>query len=325
MKIESARERQRQLNAQLRLKREEERRFQFEQQGKDLNMKYLAAFPESFCADFEKRFVFGRSPSPAYRKSNRACWTAAQKLILHLKLDPSEWFDSAFNFYDYFFEKARSLSYISKVLRFTNLWGYFLCRRLGLPFLPVPTPNGYERNRILDAYFRKLDGKRRRSEPITPDQLTQAKRKLKAKHYQWIYLSVWAGLRPLEIDQLKDKAHYLIKKLSDGTLVLWVYQTKLVSLPPWERWKLIPLLFPEQNAIPNIIRKGAFERPNFKVMKKHFGKDTGLYGGRKGFTDLMLERSQSLESISQWMGHSSIERTWKNYKNRRRTHYRRVV
>ena len=244
MTIESARERQRQLNAQLKLKREEERRFQFEQQRKDLNMKYLAAFPESFCADFEKRFVFGRSPSPAFRKSNRACWTAAQKLILHLKLEPSEWFDSAFNFYDYFFEKAWSLSYISKVLRFTNLWGYFLCRKLGLPFLPVPTPNGYERNRILDAYFRKLDGKRRRSEPITPERLAQAKRKLKAKHYQWIYLSVWAGLRPLEIDQLKDKAHYSIKKLSDGTLVLWVYQTKLVSLPPLGTMETHPASFP---------------------------------------------------------------------------------
>jgi integrase len=56
-------------------------------------------------------------------------------------------------------------------------------------------------------------------------------------------------------------------------------------------------------------------------MKKLFGPNTTLYGGRKGFTDLMLANDQDFVHISQWMGHSSIERTWKNYKSKRVTHY----
>jgi integrase len=54
------------------------------------------------------------------------------------------------------------------------------------------------------------------------------------------------------------------------------------------------------------------------VIKKATGKSIFQYGGRKGFQDLMLNRGQKLEDISAWMGHQSIEMTWKRYRNRKR-------
>jgi hypothetical protein len=57
-----------------------------------------------------------------------------------------------------------------------------------------------------------------------------------------------------------------------------------------------------------------------KTMHFHFGKGITLYGGRKGFTDLMLSKNQSLENICVWMGHSTLQRTWTSYKSRRYFH-----
>jgi hypothetical protein len=107
----------------------------------------------------------------------------------------------------------------------------------------------------------------------------------------------------------------------NGKMVLWIYQTKLTSLPPQLRWKLIPIILPEQEVALEIIRTRMFKRPNVKIVKKYFGPDTTLYGGRKGFTDLMLTYQQDFIHISQWMGHSSIERTWRNYKSKKIVHF----
>jgi len=48
----------------------------------------------------------------------------------------------------------------------------------------------------------------------------------------------------------------------------------------------------------------------------HFGRGYDLYSGRKGFTDLMLTKGQSLENISIWLGHSHISRTWASYRDK---------
>ena len=69
------------------------------------------------------------------------------------------------------------------------------------------------------------------------------------------------------------------------------------------------------------LRGGVTKHPLVKTIRRHFGQEAALYGGRKGFTDLMLNRNQSLEHIAQWMGHSSIERTWRHYKSRHTYHY----
>jgi integrase len=98
--------------------------------------------------------------------------------------------------------------------------------------------------------------------------------------------------------------------------VLWVYQTKLIALPPIDRWKPVPLIYDEQKFAAKIIEDGLFERPLNKTVRRYFGEGVTLYGGRKGFTDLMLGKGHTLEAISQWMGHSTIGRTWRTYKDR---------
>lgn len=112
-----------------------------------------------------------------------------------------------------------------------------------------------------------------------------------------------------------------LQKDLNGKLILWVYQTKLVSVPPRYRWKLIPVIFKEQEEAMKIVQEGKFERPLVKTVRRYFGAYTTLYGGRKGFTDLMLAQQQEFVHISQWMGHSSIERTWRNYKSRLIVHH----
>jgi hypothetical protein len=34
--------------------------------------------------------------------------------------------------------------------------------------------------------------------------------------------------------------------LPTGSVVMWVFQTKIIALPPEDRWKPIPILFDEQ-------------------------------------------------------------------------------
>jgi hypothetical protein len=210
---------------------------------------------------------------------------------------------------------------MKKILLITNLWGNFLSRRLGQSFMRIPLPRGAEKARLLDAYFEKCGRALRQSEPLTPKKLSNAKSHLKNEQYNWLYLSVWLGLRPQEVDQLKDERLVRLQRDMSGTPILWVYQSKLASVPPRYRWKLIPLVFKEQEKALKIIRSKLFQRPLIKTVKRLFGAHTTLYGERKGFTDLMLSLKQDFIHISQWMGHSSIERTWKNYKSRCITHW----
>jgi len=321
MSLEEARARQRQLNSSLRLRRQSDRHLEMELSRKRSNQINAATFPEPFLAEFERRFLMRRGFPDSDRRPSAACWSTAKKIIIELQLEPREWFDSVDKFYDCFHEKAWSLSYIRKVLRLINHWGYFISRKTGMAFLPVPSPRGHERSRLSEAYYKKIADQRRKSDPISAVQLEATRTKLHERHYNWLLLSVWAGLRPSEIDRLKQPGNFHIKRIPKGPSVLWIYQEKLVALPPWERWKLIPLISKQQKGISKIVRSGEFARPCVKTLRRHFGDGVGLYGGRKGFTDLMLNRGFRLEEVSAWMGHTSIERTWRSYRNRLEARY----
>ncbi len=91
-------------------------------------------------------------------------------------------------------------------------------------------------------------------------------------------------------------------------------------MPPEDRWKPIPLLFDEQHFALKVIVDGILKRPLLKTVRLLFGKGFSLYGGRKGFVDLMLARGHAMENISIWMGHSTLSRTWRSYKNKRVFH-----
>lgn len=324
MTIDEARARQRQLNSGLRLRRISDRHLEIELKAKQSNLANAATFPEPFLVEFERRFLLRRNFTDSDRRPSAACWSTAKRIILGLQLEPREWFDSVDRFYDYFHENAWSLSYIRKLLRLINHWGYFISRKMGMAFLPVPSPRGYERSRLSEAYYKKIADKRRKSDPISAVQLEATRTQLHERHYNWLLLSVWAGLRPSEIDRLKQPGNFHIKRIPKGPSVLWIYQEKLVALPPWERWKLIPLISKQQKGLSKIVRSGAFARPCVKTLRRYFGEGVGLYGGRKGFTDLMLNRGYRLEEVSAWMGHTSIERTWRSYRDRLHVRYLRA-
>ena len=71
------------------------------------------------------------------------------------------------------------------------------------------------------------------------------------------------------------------------------------------------------------VQAGDFSRPLNKTVQKCISEAVTLYGGRKGFTDLMLERRQSLEDVSTWLGHATIERTWRSYKGKQVVRFKR--
>lgn len=321
MSLSEAKARAKQLNALKLIKAQERRLRLLRLEELQTGHRYRAFLPEEFKEEFEKRFIRKRDSQTeqGLRRFSRAhiLWRAVQKLVIAVQVEPSEWFCHHHLFYDYFYEQGFSLSYINKILAIANVWGFFISRKIGEPFLPIPRPNGYERQRLVERYYESERARRRASAPLTSSALAQAKGKMKARQFNWLFISVWLGLRPQEMDNLKSRASWNVETLASGTRVLWAFQSKLVTLPPEDRWKAIPLIYDEQRFALRMIEARSHERPLVKTIQRYFGDGISLYGGRNGFADLMLECGHSIEAISQWMGHATIARTWRTYKNRR--------
>ena len=318
MSIHEARQRTQQLNQQLQIKNQELQILKSQTKDKELRIKHDCVLPESFVLEFENRFIITRESGLNYktRKKRRfTLWKAAQRLIFFIGKDPDQWFYYSKDFYDFFYQHKYSLGYSRSILKIANLWGYFISRKLNTPFLEIPHASGYERRRLIDASYEKKN-RRLPSKPISPKHLAVLKEKINQPNFNWLYLSVWLGLRPQEIDNLQNSEMWKTEGLPTGRKVLWVYQTKIIALPPADRWKPIPLIFEEQLFALQILKAQKFKRPLVKSVKNNIGEGHDLYGGRKGFVDLMLSLGQDLSNISIWMGHSTLNRTWRNYKNK---------
>ena len=319
-----AKARAQQLNAQLHIKRQEEKLQKIREEENKVQKRYDAVLPMEFVEEFEKRFIrqSDSQTEQGLRKTSRAQkrWKSAQRMIAAIGTDPSDWFYDMHRIYDYFYNLKMSPKYTNALIRAANLWGFFFCKKLGRAFLPVPYPRGFERNRLTDANNEKRGGVSRASLPLTPEELNKAKDKINIENFNWLFLSVWFGLRPKEIDEIQKEEFKKLEVLPTGRKIIWVYQSKVVALPQEDRWKPIPIIFDEQHFALKILKSDTFKRPLLKTMRKYFGDGVTLYGGRKGFSDLMLSKGQSFENISIWMGHATIQRTWRNYKNRRKFH-----
>jgi hypothetical protein len=324
MSIDEARARAKQINAQLHLKRQEEQIKIISEEQRQTQLRFDSVLPTEFVAEFENRFIrkSDSQTQQGLRKNSRAytAWRAAQKLIINIKVEPSDWYYYTNEVYEFFYQQRYSFRYILTILRMANLWGYFICRKFGRPFLQVTPPRGYERQRLIEINYEKRDSVARASKPMEPAVLEKAKDHMNLENFNWIFLSVWLGLRPKEVDSLHDEKFWRLETLGNGRKIIWVFQTKIVALPPEDRWKPIPILFDEQNFALRILESKQFQRPLTQTMRRHFGAGVTLYGGRKGFSDLMLSKGHSFENISIWMGHSSLQRTWRSYKNRRKFH-----
>lgn len=323
MTEKEAKARAKQLNTQLHIRRQEERLKDLENKNQTFHKRFDSIFPDEFLVEFERRFIKARDSDveSGRRRTTRAriVWKAAQKMIINLGVEPTDWLYSTYEIYDYFYSIGYSIRYISSVLKFANLWGYYFCKKTGRAFLPVSCPKGYERSRLIEAYYEKSNAKRKPSKALEPNNLYISKGIIKEDQFNWLYLTVWLGLRPKEVDNCKDKSLWKVEEYN-GRKILWIYQTKIIALPPDDRWKPIPILFDEQKFALRILKEQKYTRPLVKTIHRYFGDGIDCYGGRKGFTDLMLSKGQSIENISIWMGHSTMDRTWRSYKQRRKFH-----
>jgi hypothetical protein len=319
---EQAVARKNQLNAQEKLKRDEEKRLVIRKRIQKEDSALDAYLHKEDVQEFETGVLYSRleaKPGTIKRNKIESHWRATKRILCALKIDPIDWVECRTKFYDYFATKKMSPAYLQKVIRILNLWGKFHSRKYRRFFEPLPYPTGYEKERVSDSYFDKNEGGFE-SDPLSPGQLESKKVSLKPEHYNWLYLSIWFGLRPSEVDMLlkpESKTTWRIETLPGGK-VLWVYQSKLTSIPRDKRLKPIPCHRPEQLTGLDIISTQNFKRPLTKTTRSYFGERVTCYGGRKGFTDLMLGYGYKFEDISIWMGHRSIERTWKSYKDKQR-------
>lgn len=322
MTLEEARARARQLNNQARLNKADVRaKTAALRSAKRSSIVASAFLPPSLVDGFliylKQEVAIGPHAEQKWYKT--LChWSYVQKMVASVALPPSQWWESRRRFYDYTSKQATSPNYASKVLRVLNLWGTYQARHTGQSFIPVPPPSGYDREMIADAYS-ESDKKKKTSEALTPEALEQARSRLPEAQWRWLYLTVWLGLRPPEADRITEAK--LTKE--QGVSVLWVYQSKLRGVRKEDRYKPIPLLYPEQKLCLKLMKQ-EIKRPLVKTVQRHVSHRLTLYGGRKGFTDLMLSKGQALEDISTWLGHSSIERTWRSYKQRQRVSFRPV-
>ena len=232
-------------------------------------MECAGFLPEIYRQQFEERYFSGTRLKRVLKNKDLSHWRAAQKIILEIQLEPSEWYDESHRFYDWFHKRKYSYSYTTKIIGILNLWGFFLSRKQGHPFFSIPKPRGVEKHRLLDAYFSKKGVPCNQSAPITPAQLESAMPLLPAEQFNWLFLSVWFGLRPAEIDRIKNPENVRIMRSLGSAPVLWIYQEKLISVPPRYRWKLLPAFLPEQHQALELIESAQFKRPLVKTIKRH--------------------------------------------------------
>ncbi|HEY8272542.1 MAG TPA: hypothetical protein VIG33_16735 [Pseudobdellovibrionaceae bacterium] len=279
-------------------------------------------FPTHSVEAFQELLKEENFGSEAHLEKLYSHFNFIQTMVNYLRLQPFEYKDNSKKIYKYFISKQISLNYSYRLLTVLNRWGKFHSKTTGQFYDDVKAPRGREQSAIADAQKTKSGketelGVRTESLPLVPEKLQAAKDKLIPDQFNWLKISVWFGLRPEEVDLLDDDTQFRVEfNLKSKTKVLHVYQPKLQSIPENKRWKRIPVVFKEQEECLELIAEGNFERPLNKTIRKHCGQGITCYGGRKNFVDMMLDKGQRIEDISLWLGHTSIETTWKHYKNR---------
>lgn len=240
-------------------------------------------------------------------------WRTCKRLIRKIESPPENWADDAILFYNEFEAMAVSQSYVGKLIRMLNQWGFYISKRNRQPFEPIAKPDRGQNRRLLKAFRER--GRSKKSKPLSPELLETHRAAFKQSEYRWLFISIWLGLRPEEIDILRYEAFFDPKQNVD---VLRVFMPKIVTEDENDSWKLIPLLYFEQKACAEYMKAGDLERPSLAKLHAAFGKGTGVYGGRKGFQDLMKLKGHDDLVIADWMGHLDVKTTRRSYRNKMR-------
>jgi hypothetical protein len=249
-------------------------------------------------------------------------WKAAQLAILELAVDVKDFRAANRRFLNYFKKKSWSHDYIKRITRVLNLWGDCVSRYRGSRFDPIPKLNSVQVQKINDLHF-EADGVRLPAEPLPWIELRNAKDKFESEglgeHWNWMFIATWFGLRPLEVDNLKNPKFTEVRFDDHLKLdVLWVYQSKLVAIEREKRWKPIPVYTKEQREALIVIRSGHYKRPLNKTLQRLLGDGIQLSSPRKSFVDLFLDLNFDLVDISVFMGHQTLKMTRNRYKDRQK-------
>ncbi len=324
--LEEAREAVKRLNKQNKLNRDQHSKITGISRRVDrINRVTSAYLPEDLKRGFTEHLEISSFGSMGHKTRLLAMFESVCKIIQTLELDPKDFEYKSGVVYNYLILKHYSQDYSKKLIRMLNMWGKYVSTQRGIPYAPVPKVPRQVSSKIDDSFQNTPRRGRRVSDPLTPEHLkTLDSTGYNEEYLNWLTLSVWFGLRPSEVDSLHDPKNYRVST-ENGAEVLYIYQSKLTQMPREQRWKGIPCLYPEQTRSLVIAKRRAFKRPSSKGLKQALNDyKIDLYGGRKGFIDLMLDRNQKLEDISAWMGHQDISITWKKYRNKKRVSWSKV-
>lgn len=127
--LEKAKERLKEHQAKEKVIRTNNRKVKAQQRIKEQKLVESAFLPEKTCREFEvflaKKVGFGKGRMPSRIDSH---WKGAQKMIAAVATEPVDYDDNSELFYQYIVDNAYSLSYLQKMLRIVNYWGYFVCK-----------------------------------------------------------------------------------------------------------------------------------------------------------------------------------------------------
>lgn len=281
-----------------------------------------AYLPENLTNGFENELREDYADNEERLNNLLKQWVIVKKIISELAIDTQKFHDEKQKFYNYYKNKKWSPDYIKKLNRLINLYGQYVGRKTNQFYQDIPRISNVLKERIMELREGEI-GLKSAADPLLWKDLKNVKTKFENRHlleqWNWLFISLWFGLRPKEVDSLANTKTWRVEYDKDHKVkVLYVYQSKLVSVQKDKRWKPIPIYFEEQREAFKLILSGRFNRPLNKTLKNIFNTKIESYSCRKGFTDLMLDKGFQLEDISIFLGHADISMTWKHYKNKKR-------
>jgi len=300
-----------QLSSIAKINQDEARRNKIQAKLDELNRIECAWIPDNMSTKFVEEILKNRvcwGEENGNFKQLNFYWNTARKLIIKLNKCPSTWFDNRNSIYAVFKNNKWSVSYAHKVIRVLNLYGKFYAKTFNKFYEEIPKPTGEAAAKIHESFYNK-NPRGLTSKELTWAKLTKCKTSLSEKNFNWLHLSLWLGLRPSEITNLKYKV-----ETQNKIKVLAIYQHKLVRLAPEQRWKFIPLLCTQQLQALKIIEEQNYSQPLLKIMHKYLGEEYSLRAGRKGFVNLMWDELKIPKHISfRWLGHKTMRTTDNHY------------
>lgn len=271
-----------------------------------------------------------------YKVRMSGVFAVVQEMVSkQVKVMPSQYTEEMGKITNYFKKRQFSVSYSMDIIYMLNWWGKFYAKQTGTYFEKIEGLKANERNAIAQAHSFKTEGIRTAALPIDEPALVRMEANIDPKNekevlwFNWVESAHRFGLRPSELDSIIGNVE---TDFEDGVEVLLVEQTKTVfDGPEHDKIKRIPVLCAEQAECLEKIKAGQMKRPQPKWInkmakdpKKKYKRDEkyDCYSPRKGATDYWLkELNQTLESCALFLGHRSIETTWKRYKNRRKAFF----